>query len=167
MRSLNLNTFSATDKKAYEEFCKEVSELRRVLGGTNEYRNEINYKLKFIKQALIETPSTTPALVKSLNDIQVRMNAINLKLFGDGSLAKREFETAPSINDRVGTIEYGMWNTTTAPTGTFRKSFAIAEKELKQVLLDLKSVGSEISNVENALEQVKAPYTPGRIPGGK
>ena len=167
LRSLNLNTFSATDKKAYEEFCKEVSELRRVLGGTNEYRNEINYKLKFIKQALIETPSTTPALVKSLNDIQVRMNAINLKLFGDGSLAKREFETAPSINDRVGTIEYGMWNTTTAPTGTFRKSFAIAEKELKQVLLDLKSVGSEISNVENALEQVKAPYTPGRIPGGK
>ncbi|MBK9637544.1 MAG: glycosyl hydrolase [Bacteroidetes bacterium] len=167
LRSLNLNTFTATDKKAYDEFCKEVSELRRVLGGTNEYRNEIGNKLKFIKQALIETPSTTPALVKSLNDIQVRLNAINLKLFGDGSLAKREFETAPSINDRIGTIEYGMWNTTTAPTGTFRKSFAIADKELKQVISDLKSIGADMQGIENTLDQLKAPYTPGRTPFAK
>jgi photosystem II stability/assembly factor-like uncharacterized protein len=167
LRSLNLNTFTATDKKAYDDFCKEVSELRRVLGGTNEYRNEIGNKLKFIKQALIETPSTTPALVKSLNDIQVRLNAINLKLFGDGSLAKREFETAPSINDRIGVVEYGMWNTTTAPTGTFRKSFAIAEKELKQVIADLKSIGADMQGLENTLDQLKAPYTPGRMPFGK
>ncbi|MBP7243928.1 MAG: glycosyl hydrolase [Bacteroidia bacterium] len=167
LRSLNLNTFTATDKKAYDDFCKEVSELRRVLGGTNEYRNEIGNKLKFIKQALIETPSTTPALVKSLNDIQVRLNAINLKLFGDGSLAKREFETAPSINDRIGVVEYGMWNTTTAPTGTFRKSFAIAEKELKQVIADLKSIGADMQSLENTLDQLKAPYTPGRMPFAK
>ena len=165
--SLNLNTFSATDKKAYDEFCKQVSELRRVLGGTNEYRNEINNKLKFIKQALFETPSATPTIVKNVNDIQVRMAAINLKLNGDASLAKREFETAPSINDRVGTIEYGMWNTTTAPTGSYRKSFAIAEKELNQVIADLKSIGNDMKNIETTLDQIKAPYTPGRTPFGK
>ena len=167
IRSLNLNTFTAPDKKAYDDFCKEVSEMRRVLGGTNEYRNEINNQLKFIKQALLETPSTTPTLVKSLHDIQVRMNAINLKLFGDGSMAKREFETAPSINDRVGTIEYGMWNTTTAPTGSYRKSLAIAQKELNQVIADLKSIGTEMKNIETTLDQIKAPYTPGRTPFGK
>jgi photosystem II stability/assembly factor-like uncharacterized protein len=167
LRSLNLNTFTTPDKKAYDDFCKEVSELRRVLGGTNEYRNEINNQLKFIKQAVLETPSTTPALVKSLHDVQIRMNAINLKLFGDGSMAKREFETAPSINDRVGTIEYGMWYTTTAPTGSYRKSLAIAQKELNQVIADLKSIGTDMKNIENTLDQIKAPYTPGRTPGGK
>ncbi len=167
IRSLNLNTFTAPDKKAYDDFCKEVSEMRRVLGGTNEYRNEINNQLKFIKQALLETPSTTPALVKSLHDIQVRMNAVNLKLFGDGSMAKREFETASSINDRVGTIEYGMWNTTTAPTGSYRKSLAIAQKELNQVIADLKSIGDDMKSIESTLDQIKAPYTPGRTPFGK
>jgi len=95
------------------------------------------------------------------------LNAINLKLFGDGSLAKREFETAPSINDRIGVVEYGMWNTTTAPTGTFRKSFAIAEKELKQVIADLKSIGADMQSLENTLDQLKAPYTPGRMPFAK
>lgn len=167
LRNLNLNAFNTADKKAYDEFCKQVAELRRGLGGVNEYRNEISNKLKFIKQALIETPGITPAIVKSVNDLQTRMNAINIKLSGDVSLAKREFETPPSINDRVGTIEYGMWYSTTAPTGSYRKSFAIAEKELKQVAADLKGVGAEMETIENALEQAKAPHTPGRTPSVK
>lgn len=164
IRSLNLNAFSASDKKAYDDFCKQVSELRRTVGSTNEYKNEINNKVKFIKQALVDMPNATPALVKGIEDIEAKMDAVTLKLSGDGSLAKREFETPPSINNRVGNIEGAMWGSTTAPTGTMKKSFAIADKELKQVILDLKSIGSEMQSIEATLDQLKAPHTPGRTP---
>jgi len=164
VRALNLNTFSASDKKAYDEFCRQVSELRRVVGSSNEFRNELSNKLKFIKQALIETPAATAAIIKSVNDAQNKINAVNLKLNGDGSLAKREYETAPSINDRVGSIEGGMWGSTAAPTGTFKKSYAIADKQIKEVITELKAIANDISGIEKILDDIKAPFTPGRVP---
>ena len=38
------------------------------------------------------------------------------------------------------------------------------EKELKQVILDLKSIGNDMQRIEATLDQLKAPYTPGRTP---
>ena len=120
--------------------------------------------MKFIKQALVEMSNSTPALVKSVEDLEAKMDAFILKLNGDGSLAKREFETPPSINNRVGSIEGAMWSSTTAPTGTMKKSFAIADKDLKQVIIDLKSIGNDMQSIEAMLDQLKAPHTPGRKP---
>ncbi|MBL7923136.1 MAG: glycosyl hydrolase, partial [Bacteroidia bacterium] len=162
VRSLNLNTLSAPDKKAYDDFCRKVSELRRQSGFANEQKNELNNKLKYIKPALIETPAAPAALVQSVQKIQDRLQVLQIKLSGDGSLAKREFETPPSINDRIGAIESGMWNTTCAPTGTYTNSFAIAEKQLKEAQAEIRSIASDIGAIEKQLDALKAPWTPGR-----
>ncbi len=164
VRPLNLNTLTAEDKKAYDTFCREVAELRRNSGMANEFKNELSNRLRYIRPALQETPSAPASLVKKVHDLQARLNNISLTLSGDGSMARREFETKPSVNDRISTIESGMWNTTCAPTDTYKKSLQVAASQLGQVITDLKSVQAELQQTEQELDALGAPWTPGRMP---
>lgn len=164
IRPLRLNPLSTQDKKAFDAFCKQVAELRRTSGITNEQRNELFNKLKYIAAALNETPAAGPDLIQKVQFAQQRMNKLNIVLNGDASLSRREFETLPSLNDRIGTIEGGMWNSTSAPTGTFKKSMEIAEKQLRGAIADLKSIAADVAIIEKELDRLNAPWTPGRQP---
>jgi hypothetical protein len=90
-----------------------------------------------------------------------------LDLNGDGSLARREFETKPSINDRIYGIIYSVWNITSDVPETLKSSFEIAEKQYKLAFPKVKVLDSKLENVEAQLNKYKAPYTPGRWPDKK
>ena len=162
--TLNNATLPATDKKALEDFCKQVAELRRVSAAADEYRKEMTNKIKYIKQAIIETAKQPISVSKTVADIEKRLTDVNSKLNGDASLARREFETLPSINGRIGSIAGALWSTTAAPTTTFVNSYQVAAKQFTPVYNELKSIGMALKNLEDLLEQNKAPYTPGRLP---
>lgn len=162
--ALNNATLPATDKKALEDFCKQVAELRRVSTASDAYRGEMVNKLRFIKQAIIETPKLPVDISKTITALEKRLTDVNTKLNGDATLARREFETIPSINGRIGTITGALWSTTAAPTTTFISSYQTAARQFTPVYNELKSIGEEIGKLENILESNKAPYTPGRLP---
>lgn len=165
LRPLNLNTLAASDKKAYDEFCRKVAEARRRVGVASEYRNELNNKLRYIRAALIETPAAGPELIQRVSDMQAMLERIGISLNGDASMARREFETLPSVNDRIGNIEGGMWSSTAAPTATWMRSLEIALKELDgKITPALREAGTNIAAIEQQLDQFKAPWTPGRKP---
>ncbi|MEO7307313.1 MAG: hypothetical protein ABIR78_07100 [Ferruginibacter sp.] len=161
---LNNATLPATDKKALEEFSKKVAELRRVSAAADEYRGEMVNKIKYIKQAIIETPKLPIDIAKTVTALEKRLNDVNTKLNGDATLTRREFETVPSINGRIGNITGALWSTTAAPTTTFINNYTIAVKQFTPVYNELKAIGEAIKNIENQLERSKAPYTPGRLP---
>ena len=164
VKALNNSTLPAADRKVYDDFCQKVSEVRRAAGGATEFKNELGNRLKYIKAALTEAPLTTPEIVQAIHLFGERLQAINLRLNGDGSLAKREFEVAPSINDRIGSIEGGVWSTTSTPTSTYTRSLDIAIKQLKGVINDLRTLANDIVTIERQLENIRAPWTPGRLP---
>jgi len=162
--SLNASSLPAIDKKAFDEFCKKVGEIRRAIAGADAYRGEMLNKIKFIKQAIIEAPSGLPGVVTEVNNIEKNLADINIKLNGDASLAKREFETPTSISDRIGAIEGSLWTSSSTPTQTSIQSYETASRQFAPLLDKLKKVDSDIKNLEDKLEQYKAPYTPGRFP---
>ena len=164
VNSLNAATLPAKDKKALDDFCKKVSDIRRAVGSADSYREELLNKIKFIKKAIIETPVAMPDAVLQVNTIEKRMAELNTKLNGDASLARREFETPPSISSRIGAIENTLWITSSAPTQTFVQGYEIASRQFTPVLEELKKLDGEIKKLEDVLEQNKAPYTPGRLP---
>ncbi len=163
-KSLHADSLNKTDKKVLDVFCKKVSELRRSTGAADNYRGELVNKIKYIKQAILETPKEFNNLTEQVYTIEKRLNAVSTQLNGDGTLARREFETPPSINGRIGTIEYTLWNASTVPTQSFIQSYDIALKQYATVITEIKSLDAEIKKLEAILEQNKAPYTPGRIP---
>jgi hypothetical protein len=167
IKSLNASSLPATDKKALDAFTKKVAEIRRATGAADGYKGELSNKLKFIRQAIISSSASMPGITDQVYAIERRMNEVEIKLNGDASIAKREFETPPSINGRIGQIEYSVWYSTSAPTKTAVQSYDVAAKQFALVLTELKAIDTEIGKVEGILEQNKVPYTPGRLPEWK
>lgn len=165
--ALNTASLPATDKKALDDFSKKVAELRRVTAAADEYRSELVNKLKYIKQAVIETPKLTTDVSKTIAAIEKRLNWINKEMNGDATLAKREFESLPGINGRIGYIIGALWSTTAAPSTTQVNNYSIAAKQFTPVYNELKAVAEEVKKLEDTLEKSNAPYTPGRLPEWK
>ncbi|MBL0356620.1 MAG: glycosyl hydrolase [Chitinophagaceae bacterium] len=164
---LNVTTLPATDKKALDEFCKKVGELSRVVAAADGYRSNLVNKMRYIKQAVIETPRQPLDISQTITYIEKRLGDLNKQLNGDATLARREFETPPSINGRIGYITGALWSTTAAPTQTQMDCYTIAAKQFSPVYIELKAVGEEVKKLEDLLEKNGAPATPGRLPDWK
>jgi hypothetical protein len=170
IKSLNASSLPPADKKMMDAFCKKVSELRRATSAADSYRGELANKVKFMKSAVLSSSDVHSNLTNDINSIDQRLKAVDISMNGDASLARREFETPPSINSRIGTIEFTLWNSTSAPTQTAQQSYEVASKQFTNALAELKSIDGKIKEAEAALEKSRAPYTPGRFPewnGGK
>jgi len=134
---------------------------------TNDLLDEMSLRVKNAEAAILDMPADGKELLKTLHEIRSSINNVKLDFNGDGSLARREFETKPSINDRVYGIIYSVWNNTSEVPETLKASFDIAEKQYKAVFPKVKDLDAKLENVEVQLNKYKAPYTPGRWPDKK
>jgi len=167
IEALNMIGMSETDKRSLHEFGKKVAELKRAVDGTNAYRNELVNRLRFMKEAALQTSAVDQNIVNDIIALEKRLSDVSIKLNGDFSLARREFEAPPSINNRIGNIMQGVITSTEAPTNTARNSYAISAQQFTPLLAEVKAVGEEVKKIENLLERSGAPYTPGRVPDWK
>src|ERR1035437_197062 len=167
IEALNMTGMSETDKKALYDFGKKVAELKRAVDGTNGYRNELMNRLRFMKEAALQTSAIDQSIVKDIILLERRLGEVDKKLNGDALLTRREFEAPPSINNRIGNIMEGVITTTAAPTNTSISSYTISAQQFGPLLAEVKAVGEEVKRIENILEKSGAPYTPGRVPDWK
>ena len=161
---LNNTTLPAEDREALVAFQKKVGELQRGVQGASNLRRELVNKLKHIKKAIQHAPAAPISLMADARSLEEQLIAIQLKLSGDASVSRRQFETPPSIGGRVGLAVYGLASSTSAPTKTQMDGYEIAAEEFEPVMKELKEVVKAIQELEGKLEQYGAPYTPGRIP---
>ncbi|MBA2328996.1 MAG: glycosyl hydrolase [Flavisolibacter sp.] len=160
---LEHSTLPVGDRKTILAFNKQVAELYRATGAADQYRGELVNRLRFIKAAILETPGLSMDVSKHIFDVDKRLLNVQKQLNGDATLARREFETTPSINERIGALVYYLWRTTSAPTETFKQSYELVASEFKPLETELKAIGDEIKKIEKDLEKAGAPYTPGRL----
>jgi hypothetical protein len=165
--SLAAGSFQVEDKKSLQAFTNKVAELRRVVSGTEQYRREQENKLRFIKAAAMKTGSVPLNLSEQITALEARIKKAGIALNGDPTLGGREFETAPSINGRLGRITSGLWSSTVATPASFQEGYGVIEKEFKPVYAEVKAIGEEVKKLEAQMEQYNAPYTPGRLPEWK
>jgi hypothetical protein len=164
IKLLNNATLAAPDRKEVVAFQAKVSELRRVMYAANSVRQGMEERIKYLKGAVLHTPKASPALLGDLRKLEERLQAVKIAMNGDASVARREFETAPSIMGRVELIVYGLWSSTTAPTTTQINNYEAAAKLFEPVLQEIKQLSEvELRNIEKQLETQGAPWTPGRI----
>lgn len=163
-KSLNNATLPAADQKAYLEFCKKAAKLRKSVSALNDVYGTLSGRLDHYQQALLDMPAAPKDALKKSYELKKQLSDLGIQLYGDATRARREFEVAPTINDRVGLLQYGMWNTTSAPTKTYEESYRIAVKQFNPLLDALKSIELELDVLGRQLEQSGAPSTPGRWP---
>ena len=167
IEALNMAALTGLDRKSMFDFGKKVSELKRAFDATNGYRIELINKLKFLKEATLQTPSADASIIKNIFSLEKRLAATDIILNGDESLTKREFEVPTAVSGRINNIMQNLMATTSAPTNAYISSYAVAAQQFSPVLTEVKAIGEEIKKIEIMLEQKGAPYTPGRIPEWK
>lgn len=148
-------------------FYKQVASLRKAVSATTDIFSTMRSRLNNINAAAQDISASPKAILEKAYQLSLQLNEIGIQLTGDPTKSRREFETAPSISGRVGDVEGGVWNNTSAITTTYRNDYAIASKGLTTVLAAMRKLDAEIDVLEKQLELNKAPYTPGRWPEWK
>ena len=164
VKALDLATLTAADKQAVVAFQNEIRELRRSVLGASELTGEVKKRLDYLRQALIDTPQADPALMAELEGLKTRFDAIVLELKGDSTKGARNVFTPPSIIERVERIARDQWNTTQAPTATHRQAYEWATEAFTAEMAKLEQLVNDLEAFEAKAEEVKAPWTPGRMP---
>jgi len=157
LRSINENKVQEN-----KSFNADLAEFRRIVLGVSSYVNEMNSRLTFIKKGALQTNDLT--LLKDIEVIEEKLYQINLLLNGDASLAQREFETLPGIIGSIEGIVGGLWSTTEMATNTYKEKLISLKTKFGGVYSDVLTAKTLLDALENKLEQLKVPYTPGRLP---
>jgi len=143
-----------------------VSELSRVMTGTRRLAHEQQTKLATFRKAVKQTPGTGLEIFEKVIELESGLRDILYKL--EGPQAKASWEELPPmempLNRRLNTMIYTHWSSTTELTQTETDQLEILKEEFPPILVQLEVIVKGVEDVERKLEDLKAPWTPGRIP---
>lgn len=162
VKLLNEASLPATDITKTVAFCNQVSDASRKMDATMDLMQQLKTRIKNAELAVQDMPAPAEDILKTLHEISQSLQPIELALSGDRSLAGREFETVPSVGDRISTVMYSIWNTTTEIPATHVQSLNIAIRQMEALTPKLKEADAKLKVLESELTAKGAPYTPGR-----
>lgn len=143
-------------------FLEEVDESNRQLSLMNIQLNQAEEAISGMKTAAFDLKATPKNILESISAVQKKINKTKLTLYGDNTRAKREFENAPTINDRLNNVAGTLINVTTAIPKSCRDNYAIALKQMSGVSSEINMIQSEVNRLKEEMIKMKAPYYPGR-----
>ncbi len=162
---LNNSSLPPSDRIALSSFQQKVSDLSRTANGASQACEDLTDQVKIIRDVLKATPGSTESFLKQTRDLLDKLEAISIKLDGDPLLAKRNMNQTPSITERINDVVWSIYGSTSAPTQTMEDAWKLCREALLPILQDLKRIQeTDIRMLQDELERLGAPWTPGRVP---
>ncbi len=163
---LNQSSLKDQDSKQMISFMKEIYDLWLKIDGTEKFTNEMKNRNNNIRQSLQLSNENTAALLQKTTEVDHQLKDILFTF--NGSPVKASFEEVPpeqvSVNYRLGAIFEACWSTLTEPTATMKMNYDIILKQIPTLSQQLKSIDAALSQIESKMDEMKLPYTPGRLP---
>ncbi len=157
-------TLPTDNKEDLLAFQQKVENLRKAVDGTQKVKSDLDNRVKYIKRAAETVPGVPTSIIGEAKALQYELHSVGVKLNGDYTISKHEFEVPDGISSKVGTIVWNMWRTRSNPSQTNRNLYEDAGKEFEELLKDINNIMKEVEQLEKQLDELGAPYTPGRIP---
>jgi methyl-accepting chemotaxis protein len=155
------------DRQLLIEFQKQVVKLQRDLTTAQALAGDLTTRLDAIKTALDQTPTASAESREQVRKLIAEQRVSVRLLNGDSFLESRNENPPMSISDRVQVAGGALFTMVNKPTGTQRQQFAIARKELDEVAATMKKLlETQVKELEDLLDKLGAPHTPGRKPVG-
>ena len=164
VKALNNTVLPAEDREAKVAFQREVAALSADMSKTRRMMTEINNKIRHMKEAIKMAESPMTELNVALIDLENKVREINQMINGDRVKRRLDIDQPPTPFRRVGSINYEQKYSTSAPTQTHKDGLEIAKEEyepIREMVIDLYT--KDVVELEELLESVGAPYTPGRV----
>jgi photosystem II stability/assembly factor-like uncharacterized protein len=156
------------DRKELLTFENKASKLQRTILGALNVLNDSRTRVGLLKTTLMQTSQATPELYQRLLDIQERLTILHREFTGDEVAARYNENGPPTLLGYVDAMTQGFWSSTASPTGIEQKAYDIAADEFTTLYGSLRQmVETEMPKLDKELDQLGAPWTPGRLPDWK
>jgi len=156
---------TAADLAEQAEFLRKTARLYRAVNGALRTANDVEARLKTIREALRETPAVEQQLGTAVDGIEQRDREILRALRGDVEIARRNDPVPTPIDGRVESIMEGERFSLAKPTQSNIDSYNIGAAEFAEQLAKLHTlVEVDLAKLEKDMEAAGAPWTPGRVP---
>jgi len=152
------------NRQALLDFQMQSNDLYRAVTGANKASAELQGRVDHLLKAATDTPASSEAQAQALRALNTRLQDLEIRLSGDNTISGRAEAVPMSITGRINSIVGGHWDSQSAVTGNYRGSYAIAERQFRVALEELKAIATDLTTVEAELQADGAPWTPGRIP---
>ncbi len=167
VKPLNNTALPAVNRSDVVAFQEKANKVVRTVRGTYNFLEDMIDKVADIKQAILNTPEAPETLMANADKLSGELQDIWLKFSRDADHPSAE-ETPPSpvtFNERLGTLAYTHWRSTSDITQKEKDAFNILSEEFPPVLNQIKKLYNvDLKNLQAELEKYNAPWTPGRIP---
>jgi len=164
-RVLNNTTLPSGDRSALVAFQQRLGEIQRVTLGVQKYAGELWERLLVIDKALQVTPEAGTAITAKWKNLRDRMLEINRRLNGDETISERNGNQPRPVVQRIGYLMYFIYRSSAAPAPQHERQAEDVVVLLKKLTEDLRNLGeTELPLLQDELEQLRAPWTPGRLP---
>ena len=158
----------ADDRAELVAFQKKVRKLSRTVNAASSVVRELSDKVRHFKVALKSVTVDDTKIYQQIKALEVAVNEIQRKLFGDRTLTRIDRDAEPGLSRRMNSVISDQWRSTSAPTQSQREAYKIVADEFSPILQRLKKlVEEDVKKIEKKLEEIGAPYTPGRLPDWK
>ena len=165
LRSLGGVTLQAADLAVLLEFHAKVAEFQRKFSGASRLLNDMNNRLRHIRQAVLTIPDPEGSFRKQTSDLEDALDDIRQALYGDPVASRLDQDEPFPVATRLGYLGYEIYGSTAGLTKTHEEALTIALQEFQPQYDRLKKLANEdLKALEKDLEAAGAPYTPGRVP---
>ncbi len=164
-RVLENTTLPAPDRAALVTFQKEIAKMQRTVLGAQRFARDLRERFAAIERAVQVAPAADAALRSEVLAVRSDLLKLNIDLNGDESISSRNGGQLPSVVERMQTLMYQQWSSTSAPMPKSRLELQRVRSALAPVLETLRKLSKErIPAIERRLDAIDAPWTPGRLP---
>jgi hypothetical protein len=164
IKSLNACTLPPLDLKKQNETNQQIAEFRRVVLGSSDYYRHLKERVKYLKEAAYRGGQEAMALLNDISGFEKRSLELDLKLYGDRSMARREFETTNGFVDDMETMVYYTWAQSYGSTKVLEDKFRELKAGFGVLYAQIKELKQLTEQMETKADKAKLPATLGRLP---
>lgn len=162
---LGLTTLPAEDRAALAEFHKKARKLSHAVNAVSSVIRDLGTQTSHYRVALKSVTVPHDDVYTDIKALETKLADLQRKMFGDRTLSRLDLDSEPGLTSRLGFILSGQNSSTSAPTQTQIDNFQIVTEEFMPIYEAVKKIVEEdVKKIEKRLDEIGAPYTPGRMP---
>ena len=165
---LGNTSLPAEDRAELVAFQKKVRELSRAVNNASSVMRELTDKVRHYRVALKSVTVDDSHIYAQIKALEADVSGIQIRLFGDRTFRRIDKDAEPGLSSRISSIIYEQRRSTSVPTQSQRDAYQIVADDFGPILQKLKKlVEEDVKKIEKILDEIGAPYTPGRFPNWK
>ena len=164
VKSLPQSPETSADPASVQAFHRKTGELYRATQGAVAHAAELGNRIKHLKAGVRDTTRVSETEEQAIREIEARLADLTTALNGDSTIASRNEPVAWSISRRASIVYQWLLDTRSPVPAFYEASYESAAREFAVALDELRTISRDLDALENRLESLGTPWTPGRLP---